>query len=838
MRFIALLSLLFFAVTAFAQAPPSDRGYRIGDGDMAIPSGLGKPEEVYRNGASVYQDGHKYGFYSNKKREPAVYDLIRSANEGFIVKKDKQYAIANQQGAIISPFEYDSITTNYSTLPESFLLIKKGKYGIADKNGKLILSTKYGKILFFNKELAYAVVQGKDNTLKLLNVRTSNLLRQDFETIDLFKNLAVVTLNGKMAVVKEDKMLIDGIYDSILYTINTRNSNPSKKVNMAFNYTNARKTARNLIVMKDGKFGIVDTNGSIIYPCDNEEIIYTDNSNYYLIKKDKLFGLYLPAKQLKIPIKHTLIRPLSNGLTIAKKDGFSGMYNANAAVTIPFEYDDITEYGERNYIVTKAGKKGLADAQGVLKIPALYDKLGNFYSFGFENYILAEKDKMNGVLTLDHKMIIPLKFDYVGTYNNDYFIVALGEKASLSGLYNKSGKELLPPIYKSIHKSSTEQSPLQILKKQDGTYAFSSKNFDTLLEKPIVAYGYVVNEAGLLNPFNSAKHRLLFVKDTQGKFGLIEESTGSIVVPMIYDSILQRFADGTNTYFSVKKGKNYGLINQKNEQVLPLEYSGISLDFVPGSGGNDERSSYTIVVAKGKKWGLVDLNNQVKIPFEYKALQRLSYYPLFKAKKENYFTIIDGQNKVLNAGPFDEVAFYEANDYNEERKTLTFYLGKMRVADDKGKFLSEPETMQPHNGFRSFDELKAALVIALDSKEDILLKDFVDKIAPSEHLLFYLKTNMLSDRPLNEVNIPYVKERYFEVLKRFQQNYWRSDHYNKASLTDEIDFTLYREGWVTNARVTDHAFGDTKYLEKMLRNSLKVNGYWISSYFMSRYIGN
>ncbi len=839
MRFIILLSLWACSLSVFAQVPPSGSDYRIGDGDVAIPYGTGKPEEVYRRGAGVYREGKKYGFSINNKQEPAIYDFIQSANDGFIVKKENQYAIADNTGTLVSPFAYDSVATNYSTLPGSFLLIKKGRYGIADKNGKLILPVKYDKILFFNKQLKYAIIEGKNNAFKLVNITTGNLLKQDFETVDLYKNLAVVKANGKMGVVKDDKMIIDGLYDSIFHTFNYRNSNQTTKINTALTYHNAWKTVRNLMVRQNGKLGITDTNGTLIYPCENDEILYTDNANdnnYYLIKKDKLFGLYLPAKQKKIPVIHTMVRQLRNGLIIAQKDGLFGMYDANGIATIPFEYEDITEYGERNYIVTKAGKKGLADAQGILKIPAIYDKLGNFYSFGFENYILAEQGKLNGVLSLDNKMIIPLKFAYIGTYNSDLFLVAATEKDALYGLYNKSGKELLPPAYKWIRKSYTEHSELQILKQQDGTLAFSNHHFDKLLEEPVVAYGYIENESGLLNPFNSAPQRLLFVKSTQGKFGLIEEGTGSMVVPMIYDSIMQRFSDGANTYFSVKKGKHYGLINQKNEQVLPFEYSGINLDFVFDFDRQKDKSSYSIVVAKGKRWGLVDLNNQVKIPFAYQALQRLSYYPLFKAKKENYFSIIDAHNKIINAGPFEEVAFYETDAYNEQKNALTFYQGKMRVIDDKGKFLSEPVAMQPHTGYRSFNELKMVLAEALDSKDDVLLKSFVDKIAPSEHLLFYLKTNMLSNRPLNEVNIPYIREKYFEVLKRFQHNYWRSDHYSKTSLTAEIDFTLSREGWVTNKRVADHAFGDTKYLEKMLRNSLKVNGYWISSYFMSRYM--
>lgn len=127
--------------------------------------------------------------------------------------------------------------------------------------------------------------------------------------------------------------------------------------------------------------------------------------------------------------------------------------------------------------------------------------------------------------------------------------------------------------------------------------------------------------------------------------------------------------------------------------------------------------------------------------------------------------------------------------------------------------------------------------VRVDSQDETLLKDFAAKIAPSEHILFYLKENILSNESLQYTNVNSIRGTYFNNLLKFKLSYWNqnSGHaYNRASLTRVTDYTLYKKDYVTNQRSTDHAFGDTRFMEKVLRNSFKINGYWISSFFMLR----
>src|SRR5690606_30445319 len=130
-----------------------------------------------------------------------------------------------------------------------------------------------------------------------------------------------------------------------------------------------------------------------------------------------------------------------------------------------------------------------------------------------------------------------------------------------------------------------------------------------------------------------------------------------------------------------------------------------------------------------KKFGVVDLKGAIQVPFKYSEIEKISHTGLYKAKTGKSYRVIDSMNRIINAGPFDEVANFELSPEDDDSTifALTFANGKMRIIDDKGKFVSEETAMQPHKGFKTFDELKSALVAALDSTDDALLKAFAEQ---------------------------------------------------------------------------------------------------------------
>lgn len=819
MKHLLLLILILFSIEIIAQVPQvrEEVHHEV-------------PEPIRNNeNASYYQKDGKYGFtYPENTRQEAVYDKITYGLNGFIVKKGDFQGVADSKGRLLSKVEYDSI----GVLNNDYLVKKNGKFGLFSSQGIPLLSIKFDKIIGGNSLVS--IIQNEKGDFQLIFNETEDIFPQKIEYANLYKNLAFVKANGKFGVIT-DKIIVPFEYDSISHNI-------SKKANTSQNRHGSNMESINVnrlpvfdfMVLKDDKLGLINSEGSVIYPAENDEIMRIDMKAYYIIKKDNVFSIYFSSTKKKTAFEFSRVHADGYGYVMATKNNKSGVFNLKGEEIAAFEYDNdgIYQYSGIGLRVAKNKKRGIIDFNGNVIVPLIYDNISTFYSSNFNNFLKVTLDNKVGVVNLKGEVIIPIEFDWIDI-ENDYFKVATSEPDRKMGLYNRKGETIVPVEYQWITASNTENSKITILKKNEHSYNFLNQKNELILPKNIREYGYILNEDRLLNPFFHS----LYIKDEKGKTGMLNEMTGTLDIPMIYDKIIQGFWDGIHTYFSVQKGKKFGLINDKNEEIIPIKYDDINIDFV----AETKEGNHHIVLAKGKKYGTVNLKNEVQIPFEYTELQRIANIALYKAKKgRRQYQIINSKNEAISKDLFDEVANFERKDsyeYSENisYQALTFRNGKMRVINDKGNYLTSETSMNPHIGFKTFDDLKFALIDALDSKDDVLLKDFVDKIAPSEHILYYLKRNIFSNDPLNYVTISHIKERYFIDLMKFKHSYWNDNSgngYNRTSLTKVTDYTLYREGYITNARSTDHAFGNVKYLEKFLRNAVKINGFWISSYFM------
>lgn len=835
MRYFFFLIFIYFTFFAVAQTSPASTNVRGNFNEMATV----KP--VYDNNRSytgIYQDNKKWGFAIRDLRQPAIYDSIVFAGFHFIVKKANQYAIANRNGQVVGGFTHDSIAYDQFRYDKFFLVKRKNKYGIIDTNLKELIPIKFKKILLFNNFLTNAVVESANNKIQLLNIKKEKVFPIEFDFASIYRNAIVVKKDGKFGIYNSDKLVTAIDYDSIYLSEAIEKNIKGFSKSSNFRFYNNQTFARAFIVRKGDKYGLIDTVGRFISDCEFDNI--TIGNGHFLLRKDKLFGLYLFLYDKKVEPVYTRISELSSGKYIVTgQENNCGVIDSKGNIIIPLKYDYIENLLGKGFMVSKDGKVGIISSDGVQLIDMEYQHLKNFsYFSGFNRFIAAKKNDHWGVVDTNNKIIIPLQYDDIYDFN-DLFLVSVEKKQGrVIGLYDKNGALVLPVAFKWIRKSSTENSQLYMLKCEDNSIMFSDPHFQKIIDKQIVEYGYVENDERLLNPFNSSRQYLIYIKDKAGKFGAINEDNFQFTIPIVYDSIIQRFAYKNHTYFSVRKGRYYGLINENNQVIIPIEYDSINLNMATPVKDRTEEESCLILLQKDKKWGAVDIYNHRKIPFEYVSLEKISHSPIFKAKKRSHFMIIDGDNRVVNEGPYDDITNYEYLEENgeEQQQALAFYNNKMTVLDARGIEISEPVDMQIHQGYRSFEDMKVALIAALDSKDTITLRQFAKNIAPDGHLLFFLKTNMFTDKPLEEVNIPFVQQAYYEYLKKFQQDYWLSGSYDRLSLTDEVDYTLFRDGWVTNQRLSGYSFGG--YIERILRDALKINGYWISSYFMSSHFNN
>ncbi|MBD1367534.1 WG repeat-containing protein [Mucilaginibacter sp. ZT4R22] len=837
MKKILIIPLLLLCNVIKAQVPgqQGSAGNVRGDIDIPIPDDSTKPQD--RN-AGYYQKDGKYGFvYPADVKQAAIYDKIDfSSNNGFIVKKDGAYGIADKKGQVIGKIEYDSIGSMY---PKGYILKKNDKYGTLAADGSKVLSVKYDKILATTDFVSFA--QNRGGKIQMLFNDNEKAFSAPIEYAAMYANMVIIKANGKFGAVK-NQVIIPLLYDSIFVADREINTviKPAKRVIKApwpIDKNKSYQVVTLLTLQNSNKYGLANADGSIIYPVDNDAVYNQEMYRYYSVKKGNLFGVYFIDSKVKTPIELDMVYADGVGYVMANKNKKGGVFNLQGKQIVPFEYDPgfIMQY-RIGFGVKKNQKKGIVSKDGAVLVQPIYDDVDPFYETAMNDLVKVRLGEKYGIVNLKGQTVIPVEFDWIGEEKGLLKVVTADKRF---GLYEKTGKVVIPADYKWIIDSDTENSNVIILKKANNTYNFLNKNTQqALLKESVSSYGYVNTQDGLYNPFSSGGKLLLLLKAKSGKVGMLNEITGALDVPMIYDDIIQRFEGGKHTYYSVRKGQKYGLIDDANKVVIPLLYDAIDISLVYPDDYTKMPSTYTIIVAKAGKFGAVNLENRVVIPFQYSNLQRLSQNGLYKAKTGGSYQIITARNQVINKGPFDEVANYEATAaYSNAYQALTFYKGNMRVVNDKGAFTTAAVPMAAHKGYKTFDELKWALIKALDSKDDALLKDFADKVAPSEHILFYLKENAFSKRPLQGMDIDAVRARYYTDLLNFKQRYWNGSSglpYKRESLTDVADYTRADNGFVTNARRADHAFGDTRFMEKLLRNAIKVNGYWISTYFMTR----
>jgi len=498
-----------------------------------------------------------------------------------------------------------------------------------------------------------------------------------------------------------------------------------------------------------------------------------------------------------------------------------GVVDYTGKEVLPIKYDRIFSLSKRGFEVEIDKKRGILNREGEVVLPIIYHEIDNL-SWGKSEQIYKVKiDTLYGIVNSSGDYIIPIQFDFI--YPLLKLMVVSKDKKL--GLYHRNGEVLQPIIFDHFRKSHTRESLLLIAQKEQLT-GILDREGKTILAPIYKEIDYLHTTDRLVNPqtFNSASY--LYLKDADDRYGVFEEAQQKIVIPVKYTNITQRFETKDRTYFVAVKGKKYGLLNDLNEVILDFKYEEIDLAHLYMDYEDDRPANQGFVVKRKGKYGIMNLDAEVTVPFQYTALAKLANKNIFKAEKNGHYLIIDHHNKIVNEGPFDEVALYEGE------QTFTFYEGKMIIIDQTGQAISKPVPMQPHQGFTTFDALKTALVTALNDPDDVLLKEFALKISPSAHLLHYIKINIFSEKKLGYIQTNDVADKYYQELLRFKHSEWNSSRFDKTVLTDVSDYTLYvRGGIISNRRTGTYS---SRSLEQLLKFSIKVNGYWISSYFMKR----
>jgi hypothetical protein len=214
---------------------------------------------------------------------------------------------------------------------------------------------------------------------------------------------------------------------------------------------------------------------------------------------------------------------------------------------------------------------------------------------------------LNGLFSIDNKELIPIEFEFILPRKNDRFI--LWTKTSIFGLSDNNGKIKIPIKYKRV--SSTENDDFYITENRNnlnGIYDYNGKN--------IIPEEYKF--------YTVDKYRIFATKDNKSQIIDIKNSENNIILDEKIELIetVRHYAMGENLFQIIKKENKFGLINSKNETVIPIIYDEIK----------SSQSWRYFIIKKNNKIGLINVNRTVTKEPIYDSIELRKEYIVLKRK--------------------------------------------------------------------------------------------------------------------------------------------------------------------------------------------------------------
>jgi len=300
------------------------------------------------------------------------------------------------------------------------------------------------------------LISAKDSTnYGLLNKKGEVIMPFQYEAIQLIEpNLLFVTENGESRLFfRNGNPFSDLVFDERFYSGLYR----FKKGYM--------------VVVKDRKFGLIDTAARLSIPCEYDELKLGLN-NFVLAKQGEYWGVLDFQGNEVIPFEYDLIHNEAGGKFKTYKNKKYGLYQGLEKLFEP-SYDEIYQYTNKHVVVINNDKYGLITEKNDVVLEIKYE---NMYAQTFGNGVVFVENGLHGYYSFDEKKIIiePL-YNSIKSYYNDLAIIL--EKDSKKALYNKNKGFILDFEYDEI---MTRGIGIEIQK--GGKLGFLSKSGVLILE--------------------------------------------------------------------------------------------------------------------------------------------------------------------------------------------------------------------------------------------------------------------------------------------------------------------------------------------------------------------
>lgn len=378
--------------------PDRKTGYVTPDGELVIPYKFDDGSYFSEGMAAVKKDS-KWG-YINKKGNIVVdfvYDYAGNFNEGYaLVAQNKKFGYINKKGLLVIPMRYEGGTVFYN----GFATVKKNdKVGAIDKKGNVVLNFEYGHYSLYSE--GYFCIE-KDFKYQYVTINGENPSGKTYDSAYPFYNgIAVIRKDKKNYIINSDFKIIT----EQNYFANSRKdmNNFEYKV---YTYTEYFQNFNDYISKSIHIYQAFYDDGLII-STKNEKCGFVDIKGHTVI-----------------PHEYDLVSNFCNGFALATQNDKSYLIDKNNNKVVEFENQIwVKHFYSDTCIVSFFNKekniKGYYDVKGNI----IYKGTLEFALPFHEGYAIIAEDSKWGAIDETGKLVLPLKYDYIASYGDGYFVV-------------------------------------------------------------------------------------------------------------------------------------------------------------------------------------------------------------------------------------------------------------------------------------------------------------------------------------------------------------------------------------------------------------------------------
>ena len=333
------------------------------------------------------------------------------------VQKDGKYGLINLEGKELLSCSKDKIEVMLG-VDSVYLTTKDSKLGLVDNLGKEIIENKYVEITALTDKYENGfIVKNENNKYGIINYDTTVALEEKYDEI---KNI----YGNSMYVVKEA---------NVLKIVNTKGEafleNKFEDV--------ASIDSDNVVIKKDGKFGIINISGEEKVEAKYDELTYAF-SDYYIAKKDNKYGIITINNEEKLAFTYNYITYISEAdfILAETEDMTSELLDRNFNVKVEGIISQINT--DKNYIRVRV-------KEDYKYYNFKLEEKENTEILATNTIFLSKKDGKYGYV--NEKGIVVVDYIYEdATEQNKYGYVAV-KKDGKWGALDAKGKEVVAPIY-------------------------------------------------------------------------------------------------------------------------------------------------------------------------------------------------------------------------------------------------------------------------------------------------------------------------------------------------------------------------------------------------------